>query len=109
MYVSTTRDKGVRRNGATMSLLKEEAILKDTAAFAARYDVDVTTTLRASAAPEEAILQEIKNSGADLVVMGVDRIQGDKLNFGGVAAAVLKKSKVSILLVSNGEARRSEG
>jgi Kef-type K+ transport system membrane component KefB/nucleotide-binding universal stress UspA family protein len=109
MYVSTTRDKGVRRDSASVSLLKEEAILKDTAAFAARYDVDVTTALRANIAPEEAILQEIKNSGADLVVMGVDRIQGDALNFGSVAAAVLKKSKVSVLLVSNGDARRSEG
>ena len=91
-----------------MSHLREEAILKDTMAMAARYDVDVTTTLHANAAPEEAILQEIKNSGADLVVMGVDRIQGDELNFGSVAAAVLKKSKVSVLLVSNGEAKRSE-
>jgi Kef-type K+ transport system membrane component KefB/nucleotide-binding universal stress UspA family protein len=109
MYVSTTRDKGVRRDSASVSLLKEEAILKDTAAFAARYDVDVTTALRANVAPEEAILQEIKNSGADLVVMGVDRIQGDTLNFGSVAAAVLKKSKVSVLLVSNGEAKRGEG
>ena len=100
IYVSTTRDKGVRRNGASMSLAREEAILKDTGALAARYDVDVTTTLRANTAPEEAILQEIKNSGADLVVMGVDRIQGDALNFGSVAAAVLRKSKVSVLLVS---------
>jgi nucleotide-binding universal stress UspA family protein len=100
IYVSTTRDKGVRRNGASMSLVREEAILKDTSALAARYDVDVTTALRANTAPEEAILREIKNSGADLVVMGVDRIQGDALNFGGVAAAVLRKSKASILLVS---------
>jgi hypothetical protein len=37
-----------------------------------------------------------------------DRIQGDSLNFGSVAAAVLKKSRVSVLLVSNGEAKRSE-
>ena len=101
MYVSTTRDKGVRRNSASVSLLKEEAILKDTVALAARYDVDVTTSLRASAAPEEAVLQEIRNSGADLVVMGVDRIQGDSLNFGSVADAVLRKSKVSVLLISN--------
>jgi Kef-type K+ transport system membrane component KefB/nucleotide-binding universal stress UspA family protein len=102
VYVSTTRDKGVRRGGASMSLSKEEAILKDTGALAARYDVDFTTTLRANTAPEEAILQEIKNSAADLVVMGVDRIQGDSLNFGSVAAAVLRKSKVSVLLVSTG-------
>ncbi len=106
IYVSTTRDKGVRRSGASMSLAPEEAILKDTAALAARYDVDVVTTLRVNTAPEEAILQEISNSGADLVVMGVDRIQGDTLNFGSIAAAVLKKSKVSVLLVSGGEARK---
>jgi hypothetical protein len=31
VYVSTTRDKGVRRNRASISLLNEEAILKDAA------------------------------------------------------------------------------
>jgi K+:H+ antiporter len=106
VYVSTTRDKGVRRNGASMSLLGAEAILKDTAALAARYDVDITSSVRANTAPEEAILQEIGPSGADLVVIGVDRIHGETLNFGGVADAVLRKSKVSVLLVSNGEASR---
>lgn len=106
VYVSTTRDKGVRRDKASMSLLNEEAILKDTAALAARYDVDVTTSVRANSAPEEAILQEIRASGADLVVMGVDRIHGDALNFGSVADAVLQKSKASVLLVSNGEGGR---
>ena len=106
VYVSTTRDKGVRRNSASMSLLNEEAILKDTAALAARYEVGVTTSVHANSVPEEAILQEIYTSGADLVVMGVDRIHGDTLNFGGVADAVLRKSKVSVLLVSNGEASR---
>jgi nucleotide-binding universal stress UspA family protein len=85
-----------------MSMLKEEAILKDTAALAARYDVDVTTTLRAGISPEEAILQEIRDGSADLVVMGVDRIAGEALNFGSVAAAILRKSRVSVLLVSNG-------
>jgi len=106
IYVSTTRDKGTRRNAASVSLLQEEAILKDAGALAARYDVDVTTTIRAGIAPEQAILREIDNSGVDLVVMGVDRIQGDKLNFGGVAASVLKNAKVSVLLISSGEAGR---
>jgi Kef-type K+ transport system membrane component KefB/nucleotide-binding universal stress UspA family protein len=105
VYVSTTRDKGVRRSRASVSMLKEEAILKDTAALAARYDVDVETALRANTAPEEAILQEIKDSGADLVVMGVDRIPGEALNFGSIAAAVLRKSRVSVLLVSGDDHR----
>ena len=35
--------------------------------------------------------------------MGVDRVKGDTLSFGGVAAAVLEKSEVSVLLVSSGD------
>ncbi|MGF6309926.1 Kef-type K+ transport system membrane component KefB/nucleotide-binding universal stress UspA family protein [Bradyrhizobium sp. i1.8.4] len=105
IYVSTTRDKGARRSSPSMSLASEEAILKDIAATAARYDVNVATRLRANAAPEVAILQEITASRADLVVIGVDRIQGDSLNFGSVAAAVLGKSKASVLLVSDGDVR----
>jgi Kef-type K+ transport system membrane component KefB/nucleotide-binding universal stress UspA family protein len=104
VYVSTTRDKIARRTGASVSLLNEEAILKDTTALAARYGVDVTTAVRANAAPEQAILEEIRACRADMVVMGVDRILGDTLSFGGVADAVLRKSKVSVLLVSSGEA-----
>nr|WP_050420518.1 cation:proton antiporter [Bradyrhizobium tropiciagri] len=105
VYVSTTRDKGARRSSPSMSLAPEEAILKDIAATAARYDINVATRLRASTAPEVAILQEITASRADLVVVGVDRIQGDSLNFGSVAAAVLGKSKASVLLVSDGDVR----
>ena len=89
-----------------MSLVDEEAILKDAATLAARYGVDVTTSVRANAAPEEAILQEIRACHADMVIMGVDRIHGETLSFGGVADAVLRKSKVSVLLISNGEAGR---
>ncbi|MCS3450265.1 MULTISPECIES: cation:proton antiporter domain-containing protein [Bradyrhizobium] len=105
VYVSTTRDKGARRTSPSMSLAHEEAILKDIAATAARYDINVTTRLRANTAPEVAILQEIASSRADLVVIGVDRIQGDSLNFGSIAAAVLGKSKASVLLVSDGDVR----
>ena len=73
VYVSTTRDKGSRRGRTSISLGREEAILKDTAKAAARYNVDVSTVLRAHTAPERAILQEIRSSKADLVVLGVDR------------------------------------
>jgi Kef-type K+ transport system membrane component KefB/nucleotide-binding universal stress UspA family protein len=104
VYVSTTRDKGARRGRVSLSLAREEAILKDTAAAAARYHVEVSTALRAHAAPEQAILQEIRSSGADLVVLGVDRIQGDALDFGSVAHAVLSKSKASVLLIADGDA-----
>ena len=49
-----------------------------------------------------------ESTGADLVVLGVDRIQGDSLNFGSVAAAVLNKSSASVLLISDGQASRKD-
>ena len=104
MYVSTTRDKGTRRRGASISLFREEEILKEIEVMATRYNVDITTTIHANAAPDEAILREIRDCGADLVVMGVDRVEGDLLNLGGVASSILKTSKVSTLLISNGNA-----
>lgn len=102
VYVSTTRDKGTLRTTASMYSLKENAILKDAAALATRYDVEVTTSIHANATPEAAILQEIPATAADIVVMGGDRIHGHRLSFGGVADAVLRKSDVSVMLVSNG-------
>ncbi|MBR0955631.1 cation:proton antiporter domain-containing protein [Bradyrhizobium canariense] len=104
IYVATTRDKGAQR-GASRGLSQEAGILKDASDLAARYDVDITTTLRANRAPEAAILREIETTDVDLVVMGVDRIQADHLSFGGVADAVLRQAKVSVLLISSGEAR----
>lgn len=105
IYVATTRDKGAQR-GTSRGLSQETGILKDTSDLAARYDVDITTTLRVNRAPEAAILREIDTTDVDLVVMGVDRIEANHLSFGGVAAAVLRQSKASVLLVSSGEAQR---
>lgn len=106
IYVATTRDKGAQR-GASRGLSQEAGILKDASDLAARYDVDITTTMRVNRAPEAAILREIDTTDVDLVVMGVDRIEANHLSFGGVADAVLRQSKVSVLLVSSGEARQA--
>lgn len=106
IYVATTRDKGAQR-GASRGLSQEAGILKDASDLAARYDVDITTTLRVNRAPEAAILREIDTTDVDLVVIGVDRIEANHLSFGGVADAVLRQSKVSVLLVSSGEARQA--
>ncbi|MBS0529662.1 MAG: cation:proton antiporter [Proteobacteria bacterium] len=108
IYVSTTRDNDPRR-AASMSHMHEEAILKDIGVMASRYDVAVHTIMHANMSPDAAILREIRTTRADLVVMGVDRVKGDTLNFGGVAASVIEKSDVSVLLVSSGdsETRRS--
>jgi nucleotide-binding universal stress UspA family protein len=80
-------------------------ILKDIVSFAANYDVPVTTAIHDNASPDVAILAEVKNSRADLIVMGVDRIRGETLNFGSVAGAILRHAKVSVLLVSSSEVR----
>ena len=61
IYVSTTRERGVR-SGASISLAQEEAILKDDASLAAHYNVEVTTTIRAGISPEKAILREIETT-----------------------------------------------
>jgi nucleotide-binding universal stress UspA family protein len=63
VYVSTTRDKGARRTGASVSLLNEEAILKDTAALAARYDVDVTTQCAPMRRPRQRSLRKFVPRG----------------------------------------------
>jgi Kef-type K+ transport system membrane component KefB/nucleotide-binding universal stress UspA family protein len=102
IYVATTRDKGAQR-GSSQGLARETGVLRDASVLAARYEVDLTTTLRANRAPEAAILKEIDTTDVDLVVMGVDRIRGDHLSFGGVADAIIKQSKASVLLLTNGE------
>jgi Kef-type K+ transport system membrane component KefB/nucleotide-binding universal stress UspA family protein len=108
IYVATTRDKTPRQS-ASMSMMHEEAILKDIGVLASRYDVTVHTIMHANMSPDKAILQEIRNTRADLVVMGVDRVKGDTLNFGGVAASVIEQSEVSVLLVSSGDSEPRRG
>jgi len=100
IYVSTTRDQGTRRAAAEGMQERASQVLRETAAIAARYDLPVTTRIHASAAPERAILQEVDAAGADMIVLGVDRLQGEALDFGSVAAAVLARSRAPVLLVS---------
>ena len=82
--------------------LQERAsqILKEATTMAQRYELGVTTRTHANAAPERAIIQEIDSIGAEMVVMGVDRLIGDVLDFGSVATAVLAQSSAPVLLVS---------
>lgn len=58
------------------------------------------TAIRADIAPEDAILQEAKRGGYNLIVMGVNRRPGDTLYFGAGAAKVLEKSKASLLFLA---------
>ena len=108
VYVSTTRDKGARRRNPRMGPPQDELILRDIVSFAATYDVPVTTAIHDNAAPDVAIIAEVRSSHSNLIVMGVDRIPGEDLNFGTVASAVLRHAKVSVLLVSSDDVRTQE-
>jgi nucleotide-binding universal stress UspA family protein len=61
--------------------------------------VEVTTAF-GEAAPEEAILNEASRIAADLIVLGVDRLQGATLDFGTMVASVLAQSKAPVLVMS---------
>jgi Kef-type K+ transport system membrane component KefB/nucleotide-binding universal stress UspA family protein len=89
---STARKRATRRG--------EQAVLKDIAALAERYDVKMRSTTRANSAPDEAILQEARR-GYDLIVLGVSRRPGETLFFGDTAAAVLDRSATSNLFVAS--------
>jgi nucleotide-binding universal stress UspA family protein len=78
-----------------------ESILRQAVEMADRYDVEVRTAVKKSAAPLDAILREAGSTRHTLIVMGVNRRPGDTLFFGDVAAAVLERSARSILFVSS--------
>jgi Kef-type K+ transport system membrane component KefB/nucleotide-binding universal stress UspA family protein len=104
LYVASGRSDAagrgrVRRGGATRR--NEEAVLKDIAELADRYDARVRTALRVDVAAEDAILKEAKRGGYDLIVLGVTRRPGETLFFGNMAAALLERCDTAILFVAS--------
>ena len=82
----------------------EESILKDFVETAERIGAPAGTAVRINAPPEDAILMHAERAGFDLVVLGVNQRPGETLFFGRVAASVLARSQVSVLLISTGAA-----
>ncbi|HEU5017306.1 MAG TPA: universal stress protein, partial [Pseudolabrys sp.] len=79
----------------------EEAILADIAALAKAYGLELRTAIRSDMAADQAILKEMSRRRSTLLVMGVGRRSGDKLFFGDTAAALLEKSRKSLLFVAS--------
>jgi Kef-type K+ transport system membrane component KefB/nucleotide-binding universal stress UspA family protein len=100
LYVANT-GAAAKRRGRVRERRHEQAILKEIAQMADRYDVKVRTAVRADVAPDEAILAQARQGGHDLIVMGVQRRPGDKLFFGDTAASVLEKATASLLFLSS--------
>jgi Kef-type K+ transport system membrane component KefB/nucleotide-binding universal stress UspA family protein len=103
LYVSTGRSKRAARSlrNALRSRRQHEAILRDVVEMADRYDVEARTDVKIDVAADDAILRHANANRHTLIVMGVNRRPGDALFFGNVAAAVLEKSRRSILFVSS--------
>ncbi|HEX4410381.1 MAG TPA: cation:proton antiporter [Xanthobacteraceae bacterium] len=97
LYVTRSTSDGRRRSA---SRRHEQAVLKDIAALADRYDVTLRSTTRTNVAPDEAILREAKR-GYDLIVLGVSRRPGDTLYFGNTAGVVLDHAKILKLFVAS--------
>jgi nucleotide-binding universal stress UspA family protein len=103
LYVSSGDAARRARRSRTPGQSREraEAILREAVEVADRYDVEMRTALKRSAAPIDAILREAGSNRHTLIVMGVNRRPGDTLFFGDLASAVLERSSRSILFVSS--------
>ncbi len=103
LYVSTGRSKRAARTlrNALRSRRQHEAILRDAVEMADRYNVDIRTDVKVDVAADDAILRQANANRNTVIVMGVNRRPGDTLFFGNVAAAILEKSRRSILFVSS--------
>jgi Kef-type K+ transport system membrane component KefB/nucleotide-binding universal stress UspA family protein len=103
LYVSTGRSKRAARSlrNALRSRRQHEAILRDVVEMADRYNVDIRTDVKVDIAADDAILRQANANRSTVIVMGVNRRPGDTLFFGNVTAAILEKSRRSILLVSS--------
>ncbi len=103
LFVSRRASSGNRRKAGLRKQAtrrNEQAVLKDIATLAERYDVTVRNTTVASASPDEAILREAER-GYDLIVLGVSRRPGDTLYFGNTASSILDHSNTSNLFVAS--------
>jgi K+:H+ antiporter len=82
----------------------EQEILKDVTGLAEGYAVNWRTAVLTDVGADHAILKEAERGGHNLIVMGASRRPGEVLFFGETTAAVLEKSKVSLMIVASGAA-----
>ncbi len=87
IYVSAA-EPGKRPARGSPARRNEQAVLKDIAELASRYDLDIETAVAADRAIDKPILKEAPKH--DLIVMGVSRRPGKVLFFGNTAAALMK-------------------
>jgi nucleotide-binding universal stress UspA family protein len=101
LYVAGGAGGRPRKRRGFRARQPEQAIMKDFVEMADHYDVPARTAMRGDVTPEQAILDESKKAGHNLIIMGVGRRPGDKLFFGDTAAAIFEKSTVSIVFLAS--------
>ena len=103
LYVTRAPQPGGRRQRGKrqrVSRRNEQAVLKDIAALAGRYEITLRSTTRSGTTPDEAILREAKR-GYDLIVLGVSRRPSETLYFGNTATAILDRADTANLFVAS--------
>ncbi|WP_457939195.1 cation:proton antiporter domain-containing protein [Mesorhizobium sp. 10J20-29] len=103
LYVSN-ESRGQRNS---VSLRREEAVLKDIVTMADRYGVGIETAIRKRGSPHDAICREAAK-GVAMIVMGVTPRSGDELFFGETAAAVVERCSGPIVMVAAVRTRLEE-
>ena len=103
LYVSNE----TRGQRSSVSLRREEAVLKDIVTMADRYGVGIETAIRKRGAPHDAICREAAK-GVAMIVMGVTPRSGDELFFGETATSVVERCKGPIVMVAAVRTRLEE-
>jgi nucleotide-binding universal stress UspA family protein len=91
-----------RRNRSNRSAQKrnEKAVIDDAMKLAKRYGHEsIKASIHTDVAPDEAILEEAKKTGANIIVIGANRRVGDHLFLGQTVACTLKNWGGAIVLV----------
>jgi nucleotide-binding universal stress UspA family protein len=77
-----------------------EAVADEIKRVASYLQTKIKSSIRTDDDPGDAILKAIPREGADMVAIGVSRRPGDQLSFGGVADALLKDAKCSLIFIA---------
>jgi Kef-type K+ transport system membrane component KefB/nucleotide-binding universal stress UspA family protein len=110
--VAITLAKSMQAKASTLSIIgrasknkpqlrrETQAVTDDVKKIADYVQMKIETTVRTDDDAGDAILKAIERDKFDLVAIGVSRRPGDKLSFGDVADALLRKAKCSLLFVA---------
>jgi len=88
------------QSGGYRTRRSQEAVLRDVAQLASRYELPVATAIERHELAQARILKRAANRD-DFIVMGVNRRPGDVLFFGNTAATVMRSWKGPILFVAS--------